>query len=143
MARRTHDDALGVAGAETVIGTGVVVNGNLASQSDIAVDGTLTGNIQTEGDVTVGMNANIKGNVTGTNIMVAGIVHGNVTASGETSIRETGSVTGDIKATSLAVSSGGTFVGRSIMDAPPTLDGDQPEGEPETAEEPGHKNHKA
>jgi cytoskeletal protein CcmA (bactofilin family) len=121
MARKIHEDALGVAGAETVIGTGVSVTGDLVSESDISVDGSLIGSINTSGDVTVGVNAQIKGNITATNVTVAGTLKGNITATGEASVRETGHISGDIKATGLAVSSGGIFIGRSLMSEPPTL----------------------
>jgi cytoskeletal protein CcmA (bactofilin family) len=134
MARKIHEDALGVAGAETIIGSGVKLTGNLASESDITVDGLLEGSITTTGDVTIGINANIKGNVEGTNVIVAGSLKGNVTASGEASIRETGHVQGDIRASGLAISSGGIFIGRSLMSPPPTLQ--DPDAEAESQGEP-------
>jgi cytoskeletal protein CcmA (bactofilin family) len=72
MARRTHDDALGVAGADTVIGTGVTVTGDVSSESDIVIDGTLRGSVKAGGNVTIGVNAQVNGNVAGTNVTVAG-----------------------------------------------------------------------
>jgi len=116
MARKSHDDALGVAGAETVIGTGVIVVGNLASDSDIAIDGNLDGNIKAGGNVTIGINANVKGDVEGTNVSVAGNLTGNIKADGEASILETGHVKGNIRASGLAITSGGIFNGRSLME---------------------------
>jgi cytoskeletal protein CcmA (bactofilin family) len=121
MARKSHEDALGVTGAETIIGTGVVVKGNLASESDIIIDGTLTGHLKAGGNVTLGVNASVKGDVTAVNITVAGNLTGNIAAEGETTIRETGQVQGDITTTSLAVSPGAIFIGRSLMQAPPRL----------------------
>jgi cytoskeletal protein CcmA (bactofilin family) len=115
MARRTHDDALGVTGAETIIGSGVTVHGELNSESDVLVDGHVEGNITTTGDIVVGVNAEIKATLTGTNIMVAGHLIGNIHASGETTIKETGRVDGDITSSGLSISSGGIFIGRSRM----------------------------
>lgn len=129
MARRLHEDALGVAGAETIIGTGVKVHGNLTSQSDITIDGNLEGSISAEGSVTIGVNAQIKANITATSVVVAGLVNGNITTEGEASILETGHVEGDIKAGGLAIATGGIFVGRSLMDAPPRLN-TEPESRP-------------
>jgi cytoskeletal protein CcmA (bactofilin family) len=121
MARKTHDDALGVAGAETVIGTGVLVQGNLTSEADIVIDGTLDGTIKTLGNVIIGINANVKANVEGMNVTVSGTLHGDITATGDAFIRETGQVKGNIKAAGLAISSGGVFIGRSIMEMAPRL----------------------
>jgi cytoskeletal protein CcmA (bactofilin family) len=122
MARKTHDDALGVAGAETVIGTGVIVHGDLTSEADIIIDGTLDGTIKTTGNITVGVNAHIKANIYATNATIAGTIQGNIKAEGETSILETGHVEGDIKSAGLAISSGGTFIGRSVMEVPQRLE---------------------
>jgi cytoskeletal protein CcmA (bactofilin family) len=121
MARKTHDDALGVAGAETVIGTGVEVQGNLTSESDIIVDGNLDGSLKAGGNVAIGVNATVKGDIQAVNVTVAGTLVGDITASGEADIRETGHVKGNIHATGLAITSGGVFIGRSYMDAPPRL----------------------
>lgn len=121
MARKTHDDALGVTGAETVIGTGVTIKGNLISESDITIDGNLVGTVKTQGDVTIGVNAEIKGPVEALNITVAGTVHGDLRAEGTATIRETGHVQGDIQASGLAITAGGVFSGRSTMAAPPRL----------------------
>lgn len=115
MARRSHDDALGVAGAETIIGAGVTVKGELTGESDIMVDGLLTGNITTAGDVTLGVNAIVKATVTGANVTVAGRLTGDIHATGDTLIRETGQVEGDITSAGLSITPGGVFVGRNVM----------------------------
>lgn len=125
MARKTHDDALGVVGAETIIGTGVVVHGNLESESDIIIDATLDGHIKAAGDVAIGINAHINGNITGTNVTVAGTINGNITADGEARIAESGHVKGDITANGIAISSGGVFIGTSHMESGPKLTSDE------------------
>ena len=133
MARKAHEDALGVAGAETIIGTGVTVKGNLSSEADIIIDGSLVGHITTTGDITLGVNAVVKGSLSATNVTIAGNLHGNIQAEGETTIRETGQVRGDISTTGLTINSGGIFAGQSLMQAPPQL---QSSSEPEA-----HTNH--
>ncbi|HVQ43559.1 MAG TPA: polymer-forming cytoskeletal protein [Candidatus Saccharimonadia bacterium] len=115
MARKSHDDALGVAGGETIIGAGVTVHGTLNSDADITIDGSLDGTITTAGDLTIGVNGRITADVTATNITILGHLKGNITATGEASIRETGQVEGDIVSGGLAISPGGIFVGRSQM----------------------------
>jgi cytoskeletal protein CcmA (bactofilin family) len=122
MARRTHDDAFGVAGADTVIGTGVEVHGDLTSESDIIVDGILNGALKAGGNVTLGVNAVVKGNIEATNVTISGQLQGNVVAIDDLTIRETGQLKGDIKVGGLTVLSGAIFIGRSIMQAAPQLD---------------------
>jgi len=120
MARR--DDVLGVGGAETVIGAGVVVEGDLTSEGDILIDGTFTGQIKSRGDITLGANAKVTGNLTARNVTITGWLGGNITAEGEAAIGNTGHVSGDITCISLSVSSGGVFLGRSKMQDAPKLD---------------------
>lgn len=119
MARQ--DDVLGVMGADSIIGSGVVAVGNLSSEGDVIIDGTLTGDVKAAGDVTLGANAIVKGKIVGRNVTVAGVLDGNITADGEAVIRETGRVVGDISALSLAITSGGIFLGRSRMEVPPDV----------------------
>jgi cytoskeletal protein CcmA (bactofilin family) len=118
MARKTHDDAFGATGAETIIGAGVTVQGELTSDSDITIDGKLDGNITTNGDVIIGVNARIKATIRATNVTITGHLTGDIHATGEASIRETGQVEGNITAGGIAISSGGIFIGRSQMIAP-------------------------
>lgn len=119
MARR--GDVLGVTGADTVIGTGVVAKGSLTSDGDIIIDGTVSGNVSATGDVSLGVNAIVKGNIRGQNVTVSGALDGNIAAIGEVTLHETGRITGDISAISLAISSGGIFMGHSRMQLPPKL----------------------
>ena len=95
------------------------------------VDGTLDGNIKAGGNVSIGVNAIVKGNVEATNVTISGTLHGDVSATGETSLTETGHLKGNISATSLAISSGAVFIGRSIMEAGPQLNRDKPSDKPE------------
>jgi cytoskeletal protein CcmA (bactofilin family) len=133
MVRKSHDDALGVSGAETIIGTGVTVEGQLNSESDISIDGRLTGNISTLGDINIGVNAVIKADVSAANVTVAGELAGNISASAAVIIRETGQVQGDITSHGLSINPGGVFIGRNHMQVPANLlsDGDDSSKEPE------------
>lgn len=109
------DDILGVSSADTVIGSGVKVKGNLISEGDVVVDGLMSGNIKAGGNITLGVNAHVLGDVIGQNVRVAGTLNGNISASESTSITETGEVAGDIATTILNVESGALFIGTSKM----------------------------
>ena len=135
MARKSHDDALGVAGAETIIGAGVVIHGDLTSEADVIIDGILEGTITTQGNLTIGVNARIKAKVAGHNVTVAGRLVGPITAEGEALIRETGQVEGDITSAGLSIIPGGVFVGSNRMQVPAEL-GAIPEDKPLTEKKP-------
>ncbi len=101
--------------AETVVGTSVKLKGNLKSDGDITVDGSVNGEIKTKGTVTIGPNANIIANVHAKNVNIAGTVQGNVVATDRLSLSESGRVYGDIAANILSISAGALFSGKSTM----------------------------
>lgn len=125
MARR--NDVLGVMNAETVIGTGVVAEGKLTSEGDIVIDGRFTGDLEADGNLTLGINSIIKADIKAGNVVVHGTLRGDINASGEVSISETGRVIGNITSLNLAINSGGIFQGRSKMQSPPRLGDPAPE----------------
>lgn len=115
-----RDQMAGITGNETMIGTGVRVKGNLSSEHDIVIDGSLTGNVKTKATITIGVNAHVTGNLTARDVGVAGQLHGDAKAANQTAIAETGRVIGNITSTHLAIAHGGIFVGTSIMPLPET-----------------------
>jgi cytoskeletal protein CcmA (bactofilin family) len=106
-----------VSGSDTIIGSGVKLRGNLVSEGDIAVDGRMVGNIKGGGNVAIGVNAHVTGDVSGTTVSVAGHLSGNIKALDAASIMSTGAVHGDIDATRLEIGMGGVFIGMSKMKA--------------------------
>jgi cytoskeletal protein CcmA (bactofilin family) len=113
MSKRHLTEALSVAGSDTIIGSGVKVKGSIVTDTDINFDGNLEGDITAQGNISIGVNAHIRGNLSGFNVVIAGQVKGNVNASGEAGVLATGNVKGDIVAASLAIDSGGIFIGQS------------------------------
>lgn len=101
--------------AETVVGTSVKLKGNLRSDGDITVDGSVNGEIKTKGTVNIGPNAHIIANVQAKNVNISGTVQGNIVAHERLAISESGRVYGDISANILAISAGAIFTGRSTM----------------------------
>jgi cytoskeletal protein CcmA (bactofilin family) len=115
VARR--DDVLGMSGAETLIGSGVTLKGNLKSDGDVVIDGTLTGEIRTLGDVIIGINGILKSNIIAGNVTINGSVTGNISAENEVTIKESGQLHGDVTALGLAIQPGGIFAGTNSIRA--------------------------
>ncbi|HVE80800.1 MAG TPA: polymer-forming cytoskeletal protein [Candidatus Dormibacteraeota bacterium] len=108
-------DLLGVTETDTIIGANVRLKGNLASEGDILIDGHLEGNVKSARDVTIGVNAQIAGDVAGQNITIAGQQKGDIQATEGATITATGQVAGDITASLLSIERGGIFIGNSKM----------------------------
>ena len=113
MARAPH--LVAMVGSDTVIGTGVEVEGALGSAGDSTIDGTVTGDVTAGGNITIGVNGEVKGNLSGVNILIAGHIKGHVVASGETHLTETCKLVGNITTQLIAIDSGANFLGTIKM----------------------------
>ena len=113
MAKQHH--LVAMVGADTVIGTGVEVEGTLQSNGDITVDGHVQGDVITSGNITIGINGVIDGSINGDNIMLAGHVNGDVLSSGETHLTESCKLLGNITTKLIAIDSGANFLGTITM----------------------------
>jgi len=100
---------------ETIVGASVKLKGNLKSEGDIKILGTLNGEVQTKGHVYIGKEAEVVGKVKAGSVNVAGFINGSVDAKERLEIESTGKVFGDIKTTILVVQEGGIFSGKSEM----------------------------
>lgn len=119
------DDLMRLAEAETVIGAGVKIRGTLISDGDVTIEGNLSGEIKTTGDLALGVNAVVKANVSGRNVQVAGQLNGNIKSSDHTTISETGKVVGNISTNTLSIGTGAIFIGSVSMVEPAALEIDE------------------
>lgn len=101
--------------AETVLSNQIKLEGRLQSTSNIRFDGEMHGDLTTEGDLSVGQNGRVKGNVSGRNVVVGGTINGNVSTSGRLEILASGKVFGDIVVGSLIIDEGGILRGKSAV----------------------------
>lgn len=101
--------------AATVIGPAVKVEGDLRGTGNILVEGTVTGNLSTDKDITVGEKADIKANLSAMNASIAGTVNGSLVVSGHLVIKSSAKITGDITTKTIAVESGARINGHLKM----------------------------
>lgn len=101
--------------AETVVGHTVKIEGDLVSEGDIKVDGTVTGKIKTTKNLFVGPTAKIEADVDTGAATVAGELQGNLKVGGLLVVLQTGQITGDIECQKLAIEEGAYFSGSCKM----------------------------
>ena len=85
------------------------VKGDIVSEGDFRIDGTLNGSIKTKGKVVVGKDGSVKGAVSCSNADVEGKINGNLFVSETLSLRSTSVIDGDVVIGKLIVESGATF----------------------------------
>ena len=102
--------------AETIVGHSVKIEGDLISDGDIKVDGSVSGKIKTAKSLFVGPTAKIEADVEAGSVTVAGVVHGNIKVKGLLVILQTGKILGDIECGQLAIEEGAFFAGHCKME---------------------------
>jgi cytoskeletal protein CcmA (bactofilin family) len=97
------------------ISAGTIVKGEILSPSDIRIDGTFEGKIQTKGRVVVGETAHVKGDIICENVDLWGKVEGNIYVKDTLALMEGCSVDGTLNVKRLSVELGATFNGNCRM----------------------------
>ncbi len=100
---------------DTLIGAGTAFEGKIKSEASIRVEGSITGDIECVGDVTIGEHGSARSNVTARNITIAGVVNGHIHANAQLTIASTGQLIGNVTTASLVIHEGGVFEGQSRM----------------------------
>lgn len=93
------------------ISAGTVIKGEILSPTDIRIDGTFEGRVQSKGRVVVGESATIKGDIVCENVDLWGKVEGNLFVKDTLSLKEGCVVDGNLHIRRLAVELGATFNG--------------------------------
>ena len=81
----------------SIIGNGSSIRGDIKINGFMRIDGDLEGNLETTGNVLVGENARIAGNIMARSITVGGIIKGNVVAPEQVHLLSSSIVIGDIQ----------------------------------------------
>src|SRR5205809_7038503 len=63
----------------TLISVGTSLQGDINSNSDLRIDGTIVGNISSSAKIVIGASGIVQGDITGTQADVVGKVSGNIT----------------------------------------------------------------
>jgi cytoskeletal protein CcmA (bactofilin family) len=104
----------------TIITKGAFINGEIKVDCSLFIDGEIEGTIVSQGDITVGANGVIKGDVSAKNILISGRVNGTID-SDRIAIQAGGSVEGVIISSELLIEAKGSFLGESkIKETPKT-----------------------
>jgi cytoskeletal protein CcmA (bactofilin family) len=98
-----------------LIGNGTSITGDINSNGDVRIDGSLKGNITTSGKLVIGGSGKIEGIVICQNADISGEIHGKITVSESLSLKATAKISGDIITTKISVEPNATFTGTCNM----------------------------
>ncbi len=99
----------------TLIGPGTTLKGDISSNSDLRIDGTIIGNIHSSAKIIVGTSGVVEGDITGNQADITGKVSGNIRAKELLQLKAEARVTGNLYAGKLQVEPSATFNGQCHM----------------------------
>ncbi|MEY8849429.1 polymer-forming cytoskeletal protein [Psychroserpens sp. XS_ASV72] len=100
---------------QNTIAKGTTVTGDIISDGDFRIEGTLQGNIKTSGKVVIGKSGIINGTLKSTNADVEGKFSGKLLISGLLSLKSSAHVEGEAEVGKLAVEIDATFNATCVM----------------------------
>jgi cytoskeletal protein CcmA (bactofilin family) len=103
------------ANSATLISAGTMLSGNVKSENDLRIDGTIQGDVICQAKVVIGPSGVVEGNIEGMHADISGKLVGNVVARELVQLRTQCFVQGNITAASLQVDAGAVFNGQSQM----------------------------
>jgi cytoskeletal protein CcmA (bactofilin family) len=102
-------------GSINLIGVGTSINGEIKSNGDVRIDGTLIGSVNTKGKVVIGSTGSVEGEIICQNADISGAINGNITVSELLSLKSTANLKGEITTNKLSIEPGANFSGGCSM----------------------------
>lgn len=110
----SYEKSNGANGA-TLISTGTTLKGDIISNSDLRVDGTIIGNIRGNAKIIIGSSGVVEGDIEGNQADVTGKVTGNLKIKDLLQLRGECNITGNVSAGKLQIEPTATFNGQCHM----------------------------
>ena len=104
-----------ISGSATLISPGTVLNGDVKSENDLRIDGTIKGNVKSDAKIIIGPTGFVEGNIEGANADIYGRVAGNVGVKELLQLKEQGNIEGNIVAAKLQIDPTAAFNGKCQM----------------------------
>ena len=102
--------------ANTVIGSSIVIDGEISGEEAITILGTVKGKVAVSQGVVVEAGATVEADIEGQTVTVSGKVTGNVTAREKLELRPESKMVGNARAPRIVVADGASFKGNVDMD---------------------------
>jgi len=102
--------------ASTVIGAGITVEGEITTEEDLVVAGTVRGKVSAKESVTIEQGATVEADVVGGSLVIAGALTGNVTVHERVDLQAGARVIGNVKASRVTIADGALLKGNVDME---------------------------
>ena len=99
----------------TLVSAGTTVNGDLSSENDLRIDGTILGNVRSSAKIILGASGLVEGNIEGQQADITGKVIGNIIIKEMLQLKGACNVQGNITADKLQIEPTAIFNGQCSM----------------------------
>lgn len=100
----------------TIIGTSIVVDGEISGDEDLVVQGTVKGKISLKENLIIDASGIVEADIESETVKISGQVRGNISANDRVELCSDGRMVGDIRAPRILIADGATFKGQIDMD---------------------------
>lgn len=98
-----------------IINAGTTIVGDLSSEGDMRIDGTVKGYISSKARLVLGPTCRVEGDIKAANVEISGEVNGNIFVSELLTVKASAKINGDIVSNKLIIESGAEFNGKCSM----------------------------
>lgn len=101
--------------ATTVIGSSIIIDGEISGEDQLVVHGTVKGRIAVRDALVVENGGVVEATIETASVTISGTVNGDIAASERAELRPNSSVVGDIRAPRILIADGASFKGNVDM----------------------------
>jgi cytoskeletal protein CcmA (bactofilin family) len=102
-------------GGATLVSAGTTLKGDISSNSDLRIDGTIIGNVSSAAKIVIGANGSVEGNISGNQADIVGKVTGDIRTKDLLQLRGDSVVKGNLYAAKLQIEPSASFNGQCHM----------------------------
>ena len=102
--------------ANTTIGTSFTIEGEITSEDNVVVQGTVKGKVTTSQPVFIENSASLEADITAESVEISGELTGNVSAAKRVELKSDAKVIGDVQSPRILIADGALFKGNIDMD---------------------------
>ena len=111
----SYEKSNGVNGGATLISAGTTLKGDIQSNSDLRIDGTIIGNIRSNSKIIIGSTGVVEGDIEANQADITGKVNGNIKIKDLLQLKGECNITGNVQAGKLQIEPTATFNGQCHM----------------------------
>jgi cytoskeletal protein CcmA (bactofilin family) len=98
-----------------IINAGTTIIGDLNSEGDMRVDGTIKGQVSSKARLVMGPTSRVEGDIKAANVEISGEVNGNIYVSELLTVKASAKISGDLISSKLIIEAGAEFNGKCSM----------------------------